>query len=132
MSSSSGEINWDDYVTTFVYGKRNGDDIAEVSFWYTDRDVRITGKDSYFDEYDEITYTYNLDISLKKGWNTVYWTGKVNSSTTSVSNNPVSGLKWYFEEDFYPDYYKKKQNNVRDEVSNKRDNKNLLQRKNKG
>jgi len=62
-------------------------------FMYADRDVTITG--SYRNEIQ-----VNFSMLLKKGWNIVY--EEAYNSSYNLTTMPVSGLKWYFEEDFYP------------------------------
>jgi len=75
-----------------IYGKV-GNSATLASFMYADRDVTITG--SYRAEVQ-----VNFSMLLKKGWNIVY-EDTYNYSSYSLTTTPVSGLKWYFEEDFY-------------------------------
>jgi len=56
-------------------GNYDEDRIIGASIWYADRNLSISGE--------------NVKISLKKGWNYVYF-----PETETMTTEPVSGLKW--------------------------------------
>ena len=97
----------DKYVTSFGLGK--SDDSSESYAWYvySDGDVNISGTEEEEYEYDgghkEIS-TYS--VTLKKGWNVVYDTHSESTQggkrlyNGTLTSTPVSGLKWYSDEDF--------------------------------
>lgn len=74
------------------------DNMSVIAYFYTDKDLKITGTESKDD------YTAKFDVSLKMGWNTVVVNTSRNSlSVTSVKKIP-SDYKWYFiphDGDFY-------------------------------
>jgi len=105
-SSASGAWNWNHWVGDFIHAKA---DITNTSlsmtmafYFYADRDVTITGSEYfYLDGLLRIEEKY--DLILKSGWNMVYQTLHMDdvSLALEVSTTPVSGLRWYFEDDFY-------------------------------
>ena len=76
-------------VADFYYHKAvNGENVAEGTFVYADRDVTVTGSD------EETIY----NVSLKKGWNIIYDVWNDNGKD-EVTTKEVSGMKWYHEDD---------------------------------
>ncbi|WP_010261573.1 hypothetical protein [Treponema primitia] len=85
------------------YEKASQSDDGEISYWYFDKDVRITGTLSSSEEHDNgITWTGTdkYDINVKKGWNPIRYYGTGNQTThtwdytcTSTIGN-TSGYKW--------------------------------------
>ncbi|MDR0437085.1 MAG: hypothetical protein LBH22_02145 [Bacteroidales bacterium] len=92
FSSTSGGFDYYDWVGDFFYGKFDGDFITQAVYMFVDRDVTITGTN------DEGGYLDIYDVVLKRGWNRLYWT--YNGTQTEITTNPISGLKWYWEEDW--------------------------------
>ena len=76
---------------------KNNDLFTFVFFVYADRDVTITGSHER-----ECGSSETLNVSLKRGWNRVYSTAKYteNVSKYEISTKSVSGLKWYFFDDW--------------------------------
>ena len=95
-SSIRGTWDWNDYVGDFIFGKTESNSVINTMYMFVDNDVNVTGTClSYYNDY-RTEYLLNL----KAGWNTVYLT--VNSSGNRIiSTTSVSGLKWYFEYDYY-------------------------------
>jgi outer membrane murein-binding lipoprotein Lpp len=81
-------------VGGMIYSNQGGDSGSGAEFIYVDRNVSITGSGSE-DEYD---YTYN--VSIKKGWNILYYIENSTSTRSSeeYTSKAPSGMKWYFEE----------------------------------
>jgi hypothetical protein len=78
-----------DRVGTFMYIKEpSASSETEGTVVYTDRDVVITGSVTLSG------YTEVMNISLKKGWNMMYYTETATEMTTSTSD--PGGLKWVF------------------------------------
>lgn len=103
-TSASGGWNWSHWLDDFVYGKI---DISNVSlsgtmamFFYADRDVTVKGSEHWTNE--EYYVEEKIDLTLKKGWNIVYVTDRMDdvSYILEATTTPVSGLKWYLEDDF--------------------------------
>ncbi|MDR2844384.1 MAG: hypothetical protein LBV57_07045 [Candidatus Symbiothrix sp.] len=92
-------------VGEFYYGYENEKDDYEIAalFIYVDRDVNITG--SYTEYEDGETYTETDNVSLKKGWNTVYrkYSKSGNEWKGEITTTAPKGLKWYFDDDNYND-----------------------------
>ncbi len=82
-------------VGEFRYGNATGD----AGLHYVDKDVTITGTATETED-DGWTYIYNFNISLKRGWNIVFFTDSENETTKTHTSNVTttvpSGLKWYF------------------------------------
>ena len=80
-------------------------EMYESALIYVDRNVTITGMDSWYDDDDETDNVEICNLNLKKGWNWVYnvYTFTVSDRTyTDVSTTvPLNGWKWYFENDYY-------------------------------
>jgi len=81
----------DEMVADFFYVYLGEKNYTFASYYYSDRDVEISGKIE--------TYNSNLTclLNLKKGWNMVYQTESTESGKSNVimSTNAVSNLKWY-------------------------------------
>jgi len=94
-SSNSGYWDWNDYVGRFIYGKIESNSVTRTMWMFVDMDVHIIGSisSSYYG-------TYNCNMNLKAGWNTVYLT-ETSSEDRIMSTISVNGLKWYFEYDFH-------------------------------
>jgi len=90
-----------DYENELVCGKVDKNFITTVCFVYADRDFTITG--SYKEVEKGYTYEEHDNVSLKKGWNRMYTTATETetSEKIEVTTKPVSGVKWYFEDDFH-------------------------------
>ena len=74
----------DEYVGEFYCGKFDATTEIDVNFIYADRDVTVTGSVGEKDD------TMDYSVSLKKGWNMVYYT------ENEVSTKEKTGMKWYF------------------------------------
>jgi hypothetical protein len=86
----------------FQYTLTNDADAGnEGAYVYVDKNVTITG--SYSESLLGATIKVVYDLSLKKGWNLAYMqttTSETNmSATLKISNEKISGLKWFFVED---------------------------------
>ncbi|GHT48709.1 hypothetical protein AGMMS49982_00540 [Bacteroidia bacterium] len=85
-------------VGKFDYGDETGTIIDDAGLYYADRDVTITGTSTRTD--DGWTYITNFNVSLKKGWNKMFFTGSENETTKTRTDNVTttepSGLKWFF------------------------------------
>jgi len=95
-ANSNGSSN-----SGLIYGKVGSNSYTMVTFMYADRDVTVTG--SYKEELEGgYTDEEHANVSLKKGWNRVYMTSTETktSDKSEITTKPVSGVKWYFEEDF--------------------------------
>ena len=96
-------------VGNFYHAKNSGIQ-TEALFVYVDGDVKITGSDSFTiinrDPYGSLlgehTYNTTYNVSLKKGWNIIYFTethsgpGFKTSTTETITTNVPDGMKWYF------------------------------------
>ena len=96
-------------VGDFYHAKKSGIQ-TEALFVYVDGNVNITGSDSqtiinkdpYGNILGEHKYDISYTVSLKKGWNIMYFTeihsGSSQKTTTkeTVSTNVPEGMKWYF------------------------------------
>jgi len=58
-------------------------------FVYADRDAIITGRESFE------SYTFTVNMSLKRGWNVVYYIN-LGGRNEIMTTEPVSNLRWYF------------------------------------
>jgi hypothetical protein len=106
-------------VGNFYYAKSSSLQ-TEALFVYVDGDVKITGSDSstninrdpYGNIIGEQTFNISYNVSLKKGWNIMYFTethstsGQKTSTSETVTTNIPDGMKWYFngpgEREFQP------------------------------
>jgi len=90
-----------DYCSFLVYGKVGNNSYTDVSCIYVDRNVTVTGM--YKDAREGKQYEGHFGLSLKKGWNMVFFTTTKTKTLekTELTTKPVSDLKWYFQEDFY-------------------------------
>ncbi|GHT44355.1 hypothetical protein AGMMS49965_19820 [Bacteroidia bacterium] len=87
-----------------VYYNNEDDPFAEYEgmvFWYVDRDVNITGSYSEIGGDDNnITESIKYNLSLKKGWNKVYYKqsgDKANNTVSAeITSTELSGLTWYY------------------------------------
>ncbi|MCL2074102.1 MAG: hypothetical protein FWH18_09280 [Marinilabiliaceae bacterium] len=86
---------------------------ASTEYFYVNKDVTIKGsfsKDSIYKYYNlnyNVKINQSADISMKKGWNIIYFTTEINLNkrgndvtgtiTTKTSTQNPGGLKWYFE-----------------------------------
>jgi len=122
FSSSEGGFDYSHWEGNFILGKIH-DLIDRDTFFlaggtmatyiYSDRDVTVSGKihESDDDGFFSITLDIITNLSLKKGWNRVYSVEEVEMSLTedglamamriTLTTTPVSGLKWYFADDFF-------------------------------
>ena len=99
FDSTTGDIDFDDFVAMFVYGKETSNSFTSIEFTYSDSDVVITGSGT-MDFGMQVKMSYKM--SLEKGWNKVYCTMKASSPlvvSLTWSTKPVSGLKWFEEDD---------------------------------
>jgi hypothetical protein len=84
-------------VGTFEYYSTS----VQAWFMYADRDANVTGSETKNSDDWKNIETYNM--SLKKGWNTIYSKSTESESTktytTEVTTKAPSELKWYFDED---------------------------------
>ena len=99
VASKSGED-----FGIFTYENRNKN--IEGVLIYADSDITLNGTSSEMTyTEDGITYYYEYNISLKKGWNFVYaiLTSSAMSKTANVliTTTPQSGMKWYFSENYF-------------------------------
>jgi hypothetical protein len=86
----------------FQYTLTNDADAGnEGAYVYVDKNVTIIG--SYSESLWGITMKEVYDLSLKKGWNIVYMQTTASeadmSATIKISNEKITGLKWFFIED---------------------------------
>ncbi|MDR1725416.1 MAG: hypothetical protein LBR28_03385 [Bacteroidales bacterium] len=68
---------------------------TQVFFMYADRDCDMIG--SFSESSEGVTYNFNSDISLKKGWNKIYTTSILGTGmevNTTITTTEVSGMKW--------------------------------------
>jgi hypothetical protein len=122
--------NYQNWIGDFIRGKvdftttQNSSRIVIVmeDYIYADADVIITGtikEDPYTEGGVTFKEEYKMFVHLKKGWNKLYMTEEIHGVLTTqtvtikgtVSTESVSGLKWYYDEDFYDlldDLYGKK------------------------
>jgi hypothetical protein len=125
------ENNW--WLGDFIHGKldMNGDFETWVSgtetvavYIYADRPVTIQGSfsytDSWYDYWDDMyvieNFSIEYNLSLRQGWNIVYETesfdARLNGNVATydldvlVSSTPISGLRWYYDEDWGSDFNK--------------------------
>jgi hypothetical protein len=93
-------------VGEFFYAKNTGIP-TEALFVYVDRDVRITGKHSIErwppnPHQSAISHINDHDISLKKGWNIIYFNETSTQQdqhlipTEVITTHTPEGLKWHF------------------------------------
>jgi len=96
-------------VGNFYYAKNSGIQ-TEALFVYVDGNVNITGsdsqtiinRDSYGNILGEHTYKISYGVSLKKGWNVMYFTethsnsGQKTTTSETVTTNAPEGMRWYF------------------------------------
>jgi len=78
--------------------KEEENSFAGANFIYVDRDVTITGllfidDEGYFVSEGDFPLRWN--VSLKKGWNWMYFT--TDETGAEMSTRAVSGMRWYFE-----------------------------------
>ena len=86
-----------DYVGDFYYEKESKTSDSEALFLYVDESCTVKGS-----EKDE-DYSCTIDISLKEGWNIIYYT-ETDKSETLTSKDP-GGLKWiFYDESSYKSY----------------------------
>ena len=92
------------------YHAKNSDLQTEALFVYVDGNVNITGSDSYTninrDQYGNVlgehTSNTSYNVSLKKGWNIMYFTethtrsGQKTTTSETVTTKVPDGMKWYF------------------------------------
>jgi hypothetical protein len=86
----------DRFVDWIDYGKFDENSFTEVLFIYTDRDVIVTGS------FKEHGYSESIGISLKRGWNKVYYS-EIDTEyeiEVKISTKAIDGMKWYFWNDF--------------------------------
>ena len=81
--SKSGE-----WVGLFNHEKETKTSYSEAEYLYVDRNCTVKGTEK------DGKYTYTYDVSLKKGWNIIYYT-ETDLTETYSSKNP-GGLEWYF------------------------------------
>jgi hypothetical protein len=87
-------------VGEFYYEFLSEDETVEIesSFIYVDRDFSIKG--SYSEEDEGEIFKYSYDVSLKKGWNILYFKStaseKTKTYTYEVTAKVQGGLKWHF------------------------------------
>ncbi len=93
-------------VGNFYHAQKKSNSEIEALFVYVDGNVEITGsdsrtdihRDSYGNYRGETTWNTSYNVSLKKGWNIIYYTEIQSGSTiteTATTNVP-DGMKWYF------------------------------------
>jgi hypothetical protein len=83
--SSDGE-----YV--LVYAK---DDMNMAILVYADKNVTITGTETWVNNYDGKTYTQKWNCALKAGWNYVFWSNNEATRTETYTTGATpSGYKW--------------------------------------
>ena len=114
-SSTSSDFDDYDRVGWIHFGKEEFDgnygtgtgtyNYARALFVYADRDVAMVGTVTWSDTWDGVTYTQieKHSVSLKKGWNIMYFTQSENyvngerQGTTEeihITTATPSGLKW--------------------------------------
>ncbi|MDR2928188.1 MAG: hypothetical protein LBV41_08335 [Cytophagaceae bacterium] len=86
------------YIADFTYENYDGDNQTDVTIWYVDGDLTITG--AYTDKSN-----IQFNCNLKKGWNyvaTVY-NGKNSDGidTYEILTTIPEGVKWVFDSDNY-------------------------------
>jgi hypothetical protein len=81
------------FVDFLYYCKVSETSYTDVEFVYADRDVIVTGS---FKDYG---FLISVGISLKKGWNKVYYTEY--ETEAIISTKAVGGMKWYFSKDLW-------------------------------
>jgi hypothetical protein len=92
----------DQEVGTFQYTLTNDTDAGnEGAYVYVDKNTTISG--SYSETLWGVTIKAVYDLSLKKGWNIVYMQTTASatdlSATMKISNEKITGLKWFFIEE---------------------------------
>jgi hypothetical protein len=102
FSSEDGDYENEDYEGEFYADKAEETEGAFSNAYpfyvYVDADVTVTGTYNVEDDEEEI-----WNVSLKKGWNAVYYTFEGNlveeewMYKNTYSTTPVSGIKWYFD-----------------------------------
>lgn len=95
-SSNSGAWDYEDYVGNFICGKIESDAKIYTRYIFVDMAVNVTGtRSNYYGE-------NNYNLNLKAGWNAIYITetSEDYDINCSYSTTPISGLKWYFGDDF--------------------------------
>ncbi|MDR0456628.1 MAG: hypothetical protein LBH20_08120 [Treponema sp.] len=101
-------------------GSRGSGTLEAVMYMYVDKDATVSGKgktekNDYYDEDEDITYTYitttkDFKMAFKKGWNTIYFKDQVSSSTNketrtmTISLGNPDHLKWVLSIYDYEDY----------------------------
>ncbi|MDR2928090.1 MAG: hypothetical protein LBV41_07835 [Cytophagaceae bacterium] len=75
----------------------------DAIFLYADRDVDITGEDRVeLNENDPVVWAYRYSLSIKKGWNIVYYfAGNIkdaNPEKEIITTVAPEGMKWYYYE----------------------------------
>jgi hypothetical protein len=98
------------FVETLYYCKFNEKSFTDVMIMYADRDVIVTG----FVQENE--YSGSFGMSLKKGWNKVYYTEY--ETKIIISTKAVEGVKWYF----WGDWMFKNTKNTLEKIQNKQHN----------
>jgi len=97
----------DESVTYFVYGKEDNNSSTVAYYIYSDSDVDISGTIKTTDDEYDWEDNENYSLNLKKGWNVIYlieydstYKDGKEISNASITSSPVSGLKWYGNEDW--------------------------------
>jgi len=110
ISLGRGNVEYSNYTYSETEGAEGSVTYEGVSFVYVDKDVTITGKgktetETYGGVATYITKTNDLNLSLAKGWNTVYRKSEMSvsqtqltqSATRTMSVSNPSSLKWVLE-----------------------------------
>jgi hypothetical protein len=89
-------------VGRFRHLKGAGDAVeAKAMYIYADNNVTVKGSDTGVE--DDLTYSYEWNVSLTKGWNVIYVTNTANETAKTLtivySNKNPGGLQWIFIED---------------------------------
>jgi len=84
-------------IGVFECYKEDGKTWVAMGLWYADGDVTITGKET-----TQWGIT-NFNISLKKGWNQVFFIEDETSWEETITTTTQSGLKWVFSSNDYDD-----------------------------
>jgi hypothetical protein len=111
--------NFNNWIGNFYHGKysetmtstRYAMTATDAMYFYADKEVTITGTDQGSETEEGITFNWQETVNLhfKQGWNIMYYTEDVSLDVPTMqvtvkitqSTNPVAGLKWYYDEDWY-------------------------------
>lgn len=76
-------------------------------FVYADRDVSISGSETWEEDYNEY-YHYQFNLSLRKGWNEIFVESKKSGNNYDIwitANKQPDGMTWEFFPSRTPDNY---------------------------